>query len=352
MPALFTSTSMRPNSATVASMSAPHSSQSPTWHRTGSARRPNARISSATISHASIFRLATTTSAPASANPNAIARPNALAGPGDDDDLVGRVEVRERHRLPAFRRGVSSDAVDQVPDVDIEQRVGFGGVDAARVASRSYLSRPARWPRSGLDRDEADGRPHQQSARLHGGVGAEAVVSHRVDERPRHLHECLASEREDEPALLRRNELRSQCPGPARGVAVPRLVVDARWRDVRKEAIGDRVDERILVPDPAVQRDRRDAEPGRDAAHAHGVEPRLAKDLDRRGDDLVGVQVEVGLPAHGTITSLPTTRRSARRWSALGSSSNVGVAVTAFRRLPSAMRRDNARWISSSSAGD
>ena len=79
------------------------------------------------------------------------------------------------------------------------------GVDAARVAARSHCvaaGSAAGAPR--LDRDEADRRPHEQPARLHRGVGAEAVVAHRVDERPRHLHERVAPEREDQPALLRR----------------------------------------------------------------------------------------------------------------------------------------------------
>ena len=95
-------------------------------------------------------------------------------------------------------------------------------------AGRTCLRRPrcGRGPRARLDRAEADRRPHQQPARLHRGVGAEAVVAHRLDERPRHLDVRLAPEREDEPAVLRGNELRRASAAPN----APRSCPTARRR--------------------------------------------------------------------------------------------------------------------------
>ena len=100
-----------------------------------------------------------------------------------------------------------------------------------------------------------------------------------------------------------------------------------------------------LLPDPAVERDRGHAEACRHAPHADGVEAGLLEDLDRRGHDLLGVEVEVGVPwssGHGTITSLPITLRSAMAGAAAASSSNGILAVTALRSRPSATRAGQA----------
>src|SRR3546814_9102980 len=67
MPALFRSTSKRPNPAYAASTSASMSAQRPTWQPTASARRPISSPSGATASQASTLRLVITTSAPARA---------------------------------------------------------------------------------------------------------------------------------------------------------------------------------------------------------------------------------------------------------------------------------------------
>ena len=160
MPALFTSTSMRPNSATVASMSAPQSSQSPTWQRTASARRPEradlvgddlARFELAARDDHVGARLR-------EAQRHRAAQ--ALAAAGDDDDLAGRVEARGASSCRAARScgRVASDAVDQVPDVDVEQRVDLGRVDAARVAGRSNV---LRGPRLATGRPGARSRPRR-----------------------------------------------------------------------------------------------------------------------------------------------------------------------------------------------
>ena len=158
---------------------------------------------------------------------------------------------------------------------------------------------------------------------------------------------------------LRGNELRAQRARPS----APRSSSHgssstARRREVGEDAIGDRVDERVLVADPAVQRDGRDAEPRRDAAHAHRVEPRLAEDVDRGGDDLVGVEIEVGSSSHGSPLTGPSP---ACRRPAVGEALERGraarrtwaSAVTAL--LQPAVgdeRRQAARGSSSSSAGD
>ena len=91
-------------------------------------------------------------------------------------------------------RDIASDAVDQVPDVDVEQRVGLGGVDAARVAARSDsppAGAAARAPHSTATNPTV---AHMSSRHACTAASArEAVASHRVDERPRRLHVCVAS---------------------------------------------------------------------------------------------------------------------------------------------------------------
>src|ERR1700722_10431865 len=76
MPALFTSTSTRPKASYDAATSPSSSSQCPTWQAMARARRPVASTWRATASQFSNFRLATMTSAPASAKASAIALPN------------------------------------------------------------------------------------------------------------------------------------------------------------------------------------------------------------------------------------------------------------------------------------
>ena len=172
MPALLTSTSTRPNSAIVASMSAAHWSQSPTWHARrarggpgrGFPRRPPRTRSSFDCDDDVGSRF------PESQRHRAS---RALAGAGDDHDLAGRVEVGDAHRRVRRRvrvRPGGGDAVDEVADVEVEQRLGFGRRDAARVAPGAAVRRPAGGS-TRLDRAETDRRPHQQPARLHGGVG-------------------------------------------------------------------------------------------------------------------------------------------------------------------------------------
>jgi hypothetical protein len=73
--ALFTRMSIRPNSFLTASTILRISSTSLMWAETARARRPLARISSATISRSGSLRLTTATSAPASARARAMALP-------------------------------------------------------------------------------------------------------------------------------------------------------------------------------------------------------------------------------------------------------------------------------------
>src|SRR6476660_3518256 len=72
---------MRPNSSYAASTRASISFHRPTWQTCASARRPARRTSAAASSHASCFRLATTTSAPACASVRTIARPSPRVPP-------------------------------------------------------------------------------------------------------------------------------------------------------------------------------------------------------------------------------------------------------------------------------
>src|SRR5262249_35864177 len=73
--ALFTTMSSRPSSSTVRRTSAAIASRSPTWVGTPIASPPMARSAPSVSAHASGFRLATATPAPAAANPSALDRP-------------------------------------------------------------------------------------------------------------------------------------------------------------------------------------------------------------------------------------------------------------------------------------
>src|SRR5580693_465828 len=81
MPALLTSTSIRPNSRWSPSANVVTSSQWPTWHGRPTAFPPPALSSAAAFSHASALRLTTTTSAPAWLNAPAMARPRPRVPP-------------------------------------------------------------------------------------------------------------------------------------------------------------------------------------------------------------------------------------------------------------------------------
>ncbi|HEY6427449.1 MAG TPA: hypothetical protein VIX84_09470, partial [Acidimicrobiales bacterium] len=84
--------------------------------------------------------------------------------------------MTDRDSTRLLRRGISSDSIDQVPDMDLEQRVAFRRVNASRVASGADSTRPKCWPGTGLDGDEPDRRPHEQATRLHRRVGREPVL--------------------------------------------------------------------------------------------------------------------------------------------------------------------------------
>src|SRR5580698_3603513 len=75
LAALLITMSTPPKASTVRSTRRPSSSSRPTWVGTARADPPAARIASTVSSHASAFRLATTTWAPIAANPTATARP-------------------------------------------------------------------------------------------------------------------------------------------------------------------------------------------------------------------------------------------------------------------------------------
>ena len=110
MPALLTRTSIRPNSATVASISARTAPSRRRGTTPRAARRPSARTSAATSSHGSSLRLATTTSAPASAKPSAIARPRPLLPPVTTTTLPSQPERRDRHRASSLLPGGSTSS--------------------------------------------------------------------------------------------------------------------------------------------------------------------------------------------------------------------------------------------------
>ena len=222
-------------------------------------------------------------------------------------------------------RGVAGDAVDQVPDVEVEQRVGLGRrrrrPGRRRVALRGRPRRGGSDP--ALDRAEADRRPHQQPARLHRGVGVRSRRARIASTSGRDASTNASRPGQRMSRLSRRRpQPRAQLAAPS----APRSRPTARRR-TRGGARSARRRSAIASTSASLLPIRLYSGTGEtpsrvdDAAHAHRVEARLLEDLDRGGDDLVGVEVEVGRLGrglHGTITSLPTTARSAMRWSAVG----------------------------------
>src|SRR5262245_13153887 len=126
IPALFTRTSIRPNSRYAASASASTCCQWPTWQATGSARRPVRRWTSPAVSRQdSSLRLAITTSAPAAAKASTMARPSPRLPPVTSatfpvrsnrafaSSMIGR-SPSERRRPPRALRTVGDEDRDGV----------------------------------------------------------------------------------------------------------------------------------------------------------------------------------------------------------------------------------------------
>ena len=100
--ALQTSVSIRPHSASVRSTSACSSSLRPILQATTSASPPRSRMPAATASHASAFRLLTTTRAPCSAMRSAMARPIPLLDPVMTATWPVRSNKRRHVRPPSL----------------------------------------------------------------------------------------------------------------------------------------------------------------------------------------------------------------------------------------------------------
>ena len=228
MPALLTSTSMRPNSATVASTSAralvpvadvaAHRQRAP-------AQRPDlagdhfARLELAAGDDHVGARLG---------EPQRHRPAQALAAAGDDDDLAGRVRgsgwsSTSPCRVAESARRRRGDAFDQVADVEVEQRVDLGRVDAARVAARSgpcagraAAARPRSRPRrSRRSPTSAAGTPaprRRRRSRRAASPRRAAATPRRRRSRPGERMSRLSRAGAQPDAQL---------PGPARRVARP-----------------------------------------------------------------------------------------------------------------------------------
>src|SRR2546423_1808942 len=107
-----------------------------------------------------------------------------------------------------------------------------------------------------------------------------------------------ASRREHESAVPCPAQPGPELLRPARGVFVPPLPRVLRRRKVSEQTVSDGIEERLLVADAAVERYWRHAETRRNVAHADRIKAELLENLHGRGDDLVGVQIEVRLLGH------------------------------------------------------
>ena len=257
MPALLTSTSMRPNSATVASIErgalvpvadvAAHR-QRPPADAPAPRRRPTSHGLELAARHDDVgARLR---------EPERHRAAQALAASGDDDDLAGRVELgmvidASVPRLAGAlgRRGrqlgVTGDALDHVSDVEFEQRVRLVG--GRRLPGRRPAERAAgRGPVASTPPSTAPNPTVAHMSSRHACTAAsacEAVASHRLDERPRRLHVCVASRPEDEPAVSRAAQSGCGARGPsARPYSSHGSSSLRRRRQVGEQAVGDRVE--------------------------------------------------------------------------------------------------------------
>ncbi len=129
-----------------------------------------------------------------------------------------------------------------------------GAIPAGSPPGRTAAHPAGRWFRTDLDRAETHRRPRQQAARLHGRVGSEPVATHRVDERARGLDVGVATGRQQQSGCRAPAQPDAQLPRPPHRVLGPRLAVARGRREVGEQAIGHRVEQRLLVADPAVQR--------------------------------------------------------------------------------------------------
>lgn len=133
MPALFTSTSIRPSRACTSATKVPTASQSPTWHAMPKAVEPVAcSTSAATWSQVSCLRLETTTVAPAAARPSTIARPIPLVEPvtmatrpvrskrfvrkeGSPQDVISAARISRNGREVSVSSTTCSEEIFSVP---------------------------------------------------------------------------------------------------------------------------------------------------------------------------------------------------------------------------------------------
>ena len=151
MPALLTSTSMRPKRCGTPSTKPGIASHSPTWQASPSTSAPvRAAISSATSSHRSCLRLLTTTDAPAAARPCDHRPADALGRAGDDHHLAGEVEqlrgVSHGHPLVIAGSGSPVRAKHSL-DVAAHEPLAQLGVEVVQPGRRR-ARRVRRCPRS------------------------------------------------------------------------------------------------------------------------------------------------------------------------------------------------------------
>ena len=321
MPALFTSTSMRPNSATVASTSAPHWSQSPTWQadrewpaaRARGSPRPPPRTRSS-------LRLATTTSAPGLGEPEGHRPAEALAAAGDDDDLAGRVEGGDRHRpLRVSRRCPRS-------------RSGCGGRTACRprpgrprrVAARVGIAAGRRRPGGSTPLSTA---PNPTVAQVSSRQACTAASAAKPSRRIASTSGRDASTYASRPGqtmrrLSRAGAGRSAALAPSAPRSAPRLAVVARRGEVGRAA-GRRSRRRARPccrPGCRAARARRRAGRTRCACSPRrGRTPRRSR--RRRSTISSASRSKSVRPGPGLTGPAPACRRpprSAMRWSAAG----------------------------------
>ncbi len=192
--------------------------------------------------------------------------------------------------------------------MEVEEGVDLVDGHTGRVASRqpTFGDGTGRHRRPLSHGHEADRAPDEEPAGLDGGPGGQAVGPHGGDERAGGLDVRLPAA-EHQARLGGAEQAPTQLVAPAFGVGRPGFALLGGSGDVAEQVQGHGVEQRLLVPDPAVDGHGGHPEAIRHGPHADGVESLFPEDLDRRGHDLVGPEVQ--LLGSGHLTTPRSTHR-------------------------------------------
>ena len=106
----------------------------------------------------------------------------------------------------------------------VEECVDLGGIDPSGMSTGSSPAPPPWWWLcSAFDGPEADGGPHEEAARLDGGIRGHPVGPHGVDQGTRRLDVHLAVCTQDDPAVAGLSEAGPELGAHRTAYPVPRF---------------------------------------------------------------------------------------------------------------------------------